>query len=184
MEAANKNVKTIIEKMTEKYHDWPAKLPFALWGYRTSVRTPTGATPYSLVYGMEAISIELEIPSLRIALESQIPEVDWVQARYEELLLIDEKRLAALNQVQLYQRRISRSFNKKVRARNLKDGDLVLKEIRAPVRDPRGKFKPNWAGPYIIKKILKGGAVQLTDIEGVEFSQLTNLDQLKKYHVR
>ncbi|XP_074300016.1 uncharacterized protein LOC141631213 [Silene latifolia] len=170
--------------MTEKYHDWPAKLPFALWGYRTSVRTPTGATPYSLVYGMEAVlPIELEIPSLRIALESQIPEVDWVQARYEELLLIDEKRLAALNQVQLYQRRISRSFNKKVRARNLKDGDLVLKEIRAPVRDPRGKFKPNWAGPYIIKKILKGGAVQLTDIEGVEFSQLTNLDQLKKYHV-
>ncbi|XP_074299813.1 uncharacterized protein LOC141630983 [Silene latifolia] len=30
VEAANKNVKTIIEKMTEKYHDWPAKLPFAL----------------------------------------------------------------------------------------------------------------------------------------------------------
>ncbi|XP_074301297.1 uncharacterized protein LOC141632673 [Silene latifolia] len=103
VEAVNKNVKTIIEKMTEKYHDWPAKLPFALWGYRTSVRTPTGATPYSLVYGMEAVlPIELEIPSLRIALESRIPEVDWVQARYEELLLIDEKRLTALNQVQLY----------------------------------------------------------------------------------
>ncbi|XP_074301133.1 uncharacterized protein LOC141632486 [Silene latifolia] len=100
VEVANKNVKTIIEKMTEKYHDWPTKLPFALWGYRTSVRTPTGATPYSLVYGMEVVlPIELEIPSLRIALESQIPEVDWVQDRYEELLLIDEKRLAALNQV-------------------------------------------------------------------------------------
>ncbi|XP_074299476.1 uncharacterized protein LOC141630586 [Silene latifolia] len=102
VEAANKNEKTKIEKMTEKYHDWPAKLPFALWGYRTSVRTPTSATPYSLVYGMEAVlPIELEIPSLRIELESQIPEVDWVQARYEELLLIDEKRLAALNQVQM-----------------------------------------------------------------------------------
>jgi hypothetical protein len=55
VEAANKNVKTIISKMTETYKDWPQKLHFALWGYRTSIRTPTGATPFSLVYGMEAV---------------------------------------------------------------------------------------------------------------------------------
>ncbi|XP_021747334.1 uncharacterized protein LOC110713176 [Chenopodium quinoa] len=32
VEAANKNLKVIIEKMTEKYKDWPSKLPYALWG--------------------------------------------------------------------------------------------------------------------------------------------------------
>lgn len=41
VEAANKNRKTIIAKMTETYKDWPHKLHFALWGYRTSIRTST-----------------------------------------------------------------------------------------------------------------------------------------------
>ncbi|KNA24032.1 hypothetical protein SOVF_018960, partial [Spinacia oleracea] len=62
VEAANKNVKTIIIKMTTNYKDWPQTLHFALWEYRTSIRTSTGATPFSLVYGMESVQpIELEI---------------------------------------------------------------------------------------------------------------------------
>ncbi|XP_012461380.1 uncharacterized protein LOC105781384 [Gossypium raimondii] len=65
VEAANKNIKRIIEKMTETYKDWHKKLPFALYAYRTSVRTSTGATPFSLIYRMEAVlPIEVEIPSL------------------------------------------------------------------------------------------------------------------------
>jgi hypothetical protein len=45
-------------------HEW---LPYALYAYRIVVRTSTGATPYSLVYGMEAMMpLEVEIPSLRV----------------------------------------------------------------------------------------------------------------------
>ena len=54
VEAGNKNVKKIIDKATETYKDWHEKLPFALHAYRITVRTSTGATPFSLVYGMEA----------------------------------------------------------------------------------------------------------------------------------
>ncbi|KAI5390749.1 hypothetical protein KIW84_075879 [Lathyrus oleraceus] len=71
VEAANKSIKKIIQKMTVTYKDWHEMLPFALHGYRTSVRTSTGATPFSLVYGMEAIlPVEVQIPSLRIMKES------------------------------------------------------------------------------------------------------------------
>ena len=53
------------------------KFHFALWAYRTSFRTSTKATPYSLVYGMEAVlPVEIEMGSLRITLEHQISEVD------------------------------------------------------------------------------------------------------------
>ena len=52
VEAANKNVKKIIAKATKTYKDWHEKLPFALHAYRIGVRTSTGATPYSLVYGL------------------------------------------------------------------------------------------------------------------------------------
>ena len=47
VEIANKNIKNILRKMVENYKDWPDKLPFALWGYRMSIRTSTGATLYS-----------------------------------------------------------------------------------------------------------------------------------------
>ncbi|PKI50330.1 hypothetical protein CRG98_029284 [Punica granatum] len=55
VEAANKNIKKIIEKMTVTYKDWHEMLPFVLLAYRTSIRSSTGVTPYSLVYGMEAV---------------------------------------------------------------------------------------------------------------------------------
>ncbi|KAA3473940.1 RNA-directed DNA polymerase [Gossypium australe] len=66
VEAANKNIKKMVGKMTETYKDWHEKLPFSFYTYRTSVRTSTGATPFPLVYGMEAVlPIKVEITSLR-----------------------------------------------------------------------------------------------------------------------
>ena len=70
VEAANKNSNWILRKMVETSQDWSEKLPFALWAYHTSFRTSIGATPYSLVYGMEAVlPVDIEIGSLRVALE-------------------------------------------------------------------------------------------------------------------
>ena len=39
---------------------WPEELPNILWAYRTTVRTPTGETPFRLTYGTEAV-IPVEI---------------------------------------------------------------------------------------------------------------------------
>ena len=70
VEASNKNIKRILRKMIETSRDWSEKLPFALWAYRTSFRTSTGAMPYSLVYGMKAVlPVEIEMESLRVTLE-------------------------------------------------------------------------------------------------------------------
>ena len=77
VEAANKNIKRILRKMIETSRDWSEKLPFALWAYRTSFRTSTEVTPYSLVYGMEAVlPVEIEMGSLRVGLEQQISEAE------------------------------------------------------------------------------------------------------------
>ena len=96
VEAANKNVKNILAKMVVTYKDWVEKLSFALQGYRTSIRASTGVTPYSLVYGSEAVlPIEVEIQSLRVLVETKVLEEDWAKARYEQLALIDEKRVKA-----------------------------------------------------------------------------------------
>lgn len=55
IEAANKNVKRILQKMTLTYKDWHEKFPFALYAYRTPLRRLTCATMYSPVYRMKAV---------------------------------------------------------------------------------------------------------------------------------
>ena len=43
------------------------KLPGVLWAYKTTKRVPTGETPFSLVYGTEAvISVDISMPILRV----------------------------------------------------------------------------------------------------------------------
>ncbi|XP_016702049.2 uncharacterized protein [Gossypium hirsutum] len=77
--------------------------------------TSTGATPFSLVYGMEAVlPIEVEIPSLRVLTELQLDEAEWVQSRYDQLNLIEGNRLKAIQYGQMYQKRMMRAYNKKV----------------------------------------------------------------------
>ena len=97
--------------------------------------------------------------------------------------MMDEKRLKALYHIQGYQRRLRKVFDKKVRAKDLKTRDLVLKEIRASIQETNGKFKQNWARPCIIKQMYSRGAVRLMDLDTNPFTKPTNMDQLKKYHI-
>ena len=149
VEAANKNINRILRKIVETSRDWSKNLPFALWAYRTSFRTSTGATPYSLVYCREAVlPVEIHMGSIRVALEYQIYETEWAQSRYDQLNLLDERILKAADHVQAYKRKMIRAFRKRVKPR--KFHDLVLKVLRGLINDPRGKFRPNWSGPYVI----------------------------------
>ena len=79
--------------MVVKYKDWAEKLPFTLWDYKNYIHASTRATLYSLVYRSEAfVSIEVEIQSLRVIVETKFLEIDWMKGRFEQLALIDEKR--------------------------------------------------------------------------------------------
>jgi len=182
VEAANKNIKKIVQKMVVTYKDWHEMLPFALHGYRTSVRTSTGATPFSLVYGMEAVlPVEVEIPSMRVLMEAELSEAEWCQNRFDQLNLIEEKRMSALCHGQLYQKRMKQAFDKKVHPREFREGDLVLKKIQPFQHDSRGKWTPNYEGPYVVKRDFSGGAMTLTTMDGDELPRPVNTDAVKKY---
>ena len=169
--------------MVVTYKDWHEMFPFSLYGYRTSVRTSTGATHFSLVYGIEAVlPFEVEIPSLRVLMETKLEEAEWVKARYGQLNLIEEKRLAAVCHGQLYQRRMKKAFDKKVRPREFHEGDLVIKNIISIQKDNRCKWMPNYEGPYVVKKAFSGGALILTNMDGDELPLPVNSDTVKKYY--
>ncbi|XP_059301852.1 uncharacterized protein LOC132053766 [Lycium ferocissimum] len=183
VEATNKNIKRILRKLMDNYKGWHKQLPYALLGYHTTARTSTGETPYLLVYDTKVvIPAEVEIPSLRIIQEAELDNAEWVRARYEQLALIDEKRMVALCHGQLYRQKMVRAFNKRVRARLFQIGQLVPRRIFPHQDEYKGKFAPNWQGPYMVHKVLFGGAVVLAEMDGQEWPKPINSDATKRYY--
>ena len=76
----------------------------------------------------------------------------WAQARYDQLNLIEGKRLTAMSHGFLYQQRMKNAFDKKVHLHKFHEGDLVLKKMSHAVKDNRGKWAPNYEGPFVVKK--------------------------------
>jgi hypothetical protein len=95
--------------------------------------------------------------------------------------LIEEKRLTAMCHGQLYQQRMKKAFDKKVRSRMFREGDLVLKKILSFKPDSRGKWTPNNEGLYVVKRSFSGGALILTTMDGEEFTRPVNADAVEKY---
>jgi hypothetical protein len=69
VEATNKTLmRTLKKKLKTKKGAWVEYIPEVLWSYRTTARTPTGETPFSLNYGTKAvIPAEVGSPSFRVA---------------------------------------------------------------------------------------------------------------------
>ena len=76
---------------------WLEELPFVLWAYRTTARTPTGETLFRLAYGSEAvIPAEVGLTSYRVGnydksrndevMHLQLDLVDEVRATVEQRL--------------------------------------------------------------------------------------------------
>ncbi|WP_233109387.1 hypothetical protein, partial [[Clostridium] innocuum] len=93
----------ILHRIVNKIgRDWHLMINPALWAYRTSIRMPTGATPFTLVYGSEAVlPIEVEIPSLRIRMHGLVTDDDYRVSRLQELELLDERRQAAYDHLRV-----------------------------------------------------------------------------------
>lgn len=93
-----------------------------------SVRIATGTTPY-LVYGPDAIMpLELEIPSLRVSLKGIVDDDSYREQRLQQLEMLDEQCINALEHIQVYHKTLQRSYNDKVIQRSFSVGDLVLYE--------------------------------------------------------
>jgi hypothetical protein len=97
-----------------------------LWALRTNVNRATIATPFSLVYGTEAVlPPELYLKSARVAHFN--PE-DQDEARELDTNLLEVRRNTTLSNVHKYQVALKKYYNKSMVQRELNIGDLVLKK--------------------------------------------------------
>ncbi|KAL0438787.1 UNVERIFIED_CONTAM: hypothetical protein Slati_2361700 [Sesamum latifolium] len=143
----------------------------------TTPRGSTGETPFSLVYGTEAIiPAELGMPSHRVMNFSEECNENLLR---ENLDLIEELREKAFLRIQRYKNIMINSYNKRVKSRSFQVGDLVLRRVDA--LKPIGKLDPTWEGPYKVTSVLGKGAYELEDPEGRPLPRPWNVHNLKKY---
>ena len=76
-----------------------------------------------------------------------------------------------------------RAFHKRVIARIIEIGQLELKRIFPHQDGHKGKFAPNWQGPYLVRKVLSGGALVLSELDVSAWPKPINSDVVKRYYV-
>ncbi|XP_074301111.1 uncharacterized protein LOC141632463 [Silene latifolia] len=91
---------------------WADELQLVLWSDRTTPKTATGQTPFSLVFGVEAvIPSEVLVPTHRY--ECMTWELNSAEM-IRNLNTIDEMRASAKIRMAAYKQSVSRSYNKNV----------------------------------------------------------------------
>ncbi|XP_022891750.1 uncharacterized protein LOC111406590 [Olea europaea var. sylvestris] len=109
---------------------------------KTSHKTATGETPFMLAFVLEAtIPIEVSLPTLRRV------EPGMEDQTTEHLDLLEEVREQASLRAASYQNKTAKYFNTKVKSREFKSGDLVLRRAET-AGHPRDKLGPVWEGPF------------------------------------
>ncbi|KAJ9542437.1 hypothetical protein OSB04_028943 [Centaurea solstitialis] len=139
------------------------ELPSVLWANRTTPRTSTGQTPFSLVYGCEAVlPIESQVPVAR----HRTIEQNSIDLCYD-IDALEELREKAFQKMASQKAMVERYFNKKVKVKVFQVGDHVLRRVFPNTQESNaGKLSIKWEGPYIITKIVGKGAYKISTIEG------------------
>jgi hypothetical protein len=127
-ERVNQTLVRILRKtVIDSKHDWDTKLTAALWAYCTTYKVTTRATPFSLMYGIEAIlPIEFEGQTLRIATEQRLDTSQSLKDRLASLEALNEGRQLTAQHVEATQRRRKVVFDKRQKKRTLLPGMWVM----------------------------------------------------------
>ncbi|GJT45572.1 retrovirus-related pol polyprotein from transposon 17.6 [Tanacetum coccineum] len=182
VENTNRALKRILEKtVKDNPAIWSRKLDDALWAFRTAYKTPTGTTPYKLIYGKNChLPFEIEHRAYW-ALKNCNPDLITAgEKRMFQLHELDELRHQAYENSRLYKARTKVWYNRKLRMRKeFKQGNKVpLFHSKYKFKQP--KLRSRWLGPYIVKYQYPSGYVELYGKDGKTF--IVNGHRLKLYH--
>ncbi|XP_075077219.1 uncharacterized protein LOC142163961 [Nicotiana tabacum] len=182
VESTNKVIINNLKKrLEESKGKWPEVLPGVLWAYRTTTKTSTGETPFSLVYGAETlIPVEIGEPSTRYTHATEAANEEELRVNLD---LIEERREATLIRMAAQNYMIERYYNSKANLRYFKIRDFVLKKVfRSTKVSNAGKLSPNGEGPYRVRGIAGKGAYELEIMDGKVLPSNWNAVHLKKYY--
>ena len=95
----------------------------------------------------------------------------------------DELQEDAAIRITSYKHRLANSYNRRVKPRVFRPGDLVLRKVFENTTDPTtGKFQPNWEGPYVVMRTGEAGSYTIDKTDGTPIPRMWNAMHLRRYY--
>ena len=99
---------------------WDNLLSEVLWAYRTSKGMSINITPYSLIFGHDAIlPMEITMSAMRITRQNELTHSDYQDEMFVELDEIDEASTATLDSIVVQKQKVSKMYNKRIKENHL-----------------------------------------------------------------
>ena len=152
-----------------------------LWVYRTTVRTPTGETPFKLAYGSRiVIPVKMHMANYRVMMYQDKDNEEQLRLNLD---LIDKVRMDAEERTTRYKNLLARQHDAMVKPRRFNIGDLVLKKVSLATKNlAHGKLGHNWKGPYRIINCKRQGSYYLDALDGRKLEHPWNVEHLRRYY--
>ncbi|XP_071705132.1 uncharacterized protein [Rutidosis leptorrhynchoides] len=149
--------------------------------HRTTLKGATNETPFSLVYGSEAvIPAEINVPTMRI---TSFDESSNSEELRENLNLVEERREMAVIKEAINKQRITSYYNKRVQPLSFQLDDLVWRKNEASRAEDTGKLGPKWEGPYKVIGVSDTGAYRLASLDGRAIKRSWHAQTLKRCYI-
>ena len=135
-------------------------------------------SPYFLVYGSEAIllaDIAFRAPRVKNYDEEQATTV-----RTEDVDRAEEECMITYVSTAKYLEGLRRYYNRNIKGRSFAVGDLVLR--RKQKTKGIHKLSSPWERPYVVKEVTRLGSYRLSDLEGIDVSNLWHIEHLIRFY--
>ena len=128
--------------------------------------------------------IEVNLDAYRLAKQNDLSAVDYYDLMMDNIDDVSDRRMQALKEIEKYNLRVARAYNKKVKAKSFQVGELVWKTILplGTKSNKFGKWSPSWEGPYKIVKVIFGNSYMVETMQGEHLPRALNGRYLKKYY--
>ena len=156
---------------------WADEVPRIVWAYDTTPQSTTKETPFSLVYGSDAM-IPVKIQESSSRFENFMVE-EFNEERKVNLDLLDKVREEARIKAEALKRRVEYKQKSKLRPRQFQVADLVMR--KAHPYQLKNKLFPKWTDPFCVIEVLGNEAYKLETLEGGTIPRTWNGTNLKVY---
>ncbi|XP_077215657.1 uncharacterized protein LOC143850283 [Tasmannia lanceolata] len=148
--------------------------------YRTTPHASIGESPFNLSFGTEAvIPVDVGTPSPRVTSFNEQLNDDGLRANLD---LLEEAREESRIRVATYKQKVSNYHDSKIRPRNFRTGDLVLRKAAVSQPTKVEKLSPTWEGPYRVKEVIRPGSYKLETLEEHLLPHAWNSKNLCRYY--
>ncbi|GJU43738.1 reverse transcriptase domain-containing protein [Tanacetum coccineum] len=168
VENTNKGLKRILEKtVKDNPAMWSRKLDDALWAFHTAYKTPTGTTPYKLVYDKNChLPLEIEHRAYWALKKCNPDLINAGEKRMFQLHELDKFRHQAYENSRLYKAKTKVWQDMKLKMRKeFKHGNKVLL-FHSKYKFKQPKLRSRWLGLYVVKHQYPSGYVELYGKDG------------------